>query len=247
MTSFARTDEQRMLAEMLGSTLSDDTDWQGAVDATGLAALGIPAEEEGLGSDLRDAAVVAAALGRANVVLPWAEHWVATRLGARGEAGPRAGTPAAALAAARDKDERAWAEDALTVLHCAEIVGLCRTMLRDAALFSKERKQFGVAIASFQALRHRMADMAMILEQAEAITDLAIVAFDDDAAARIRAVSAARVICDDAARVVGEGAVQIHGAMGLTAELRLGGYFRRARVLAQGEGTARAHLRRYAA
>ncbi|OWK33442.1 acyl-CoA dehydrogenase family protein [Sphingomonas dokdonensis] len=247
MTSFARTDEQRMLAEMLDSTLSDDTDWQGAVDATGLVALGIPAEEEGLGSDLRDAAVVAAALGRANVVMPWAEHWVATRLGARGEAGPRAEAPAAALTGAQDDEERAWAEDALTVLHCAEIVGLCRTMLRDAALFSKERKQFGVAIASFQALRHRMADMAMILEQADAITDLAIVAFDDDAAARTRAVSAARVICDDAARLVGEGAVQIHGAMGLTAELRLGGYFRRARVLAQGDGTARAHLRRYAA
>lgn len=247
MTSFARTDEQRMLAEMLDSMLSDGTDWQGAIEATGLAALGIPVDEEGLGSDLRDAAVVAAALGRANVVLPWAEHWVATRLGARGETGARAEARATALTAARGEEDRAWAEDALTVLHCAEIVGLCRTMLRDAALFSKERKQFGVAIASFQALRHRMADMAMILEQADAITDLAIVAFKNDAAARARAVSAARVICDDAARLVGEGAVQIHGAMGLTAELRLGGYFRRARVLVQGDGTARAHLRRYAA
>lgn len=247
MISFARTDEQRMLAEMLDSTLSHATDWHGTIDATGLAALGVPAEEEGLGSDLRDAAVVAAALGRANVVIPWAEHWVATRLGARGDAGPRADTTSAALAAAKDETERAWAEDALTVLHCAEIVGLCRTMLRDAALFSKERKQFGVAIASFQALRHRMADMAMVLEQADAITDLAIAAIDGDGAARIRAVSAARVVCDDAARLVGEGAVQIHGAMGLTAELRLAGYFRRARVLAQGDGTARVHLRRYAA
>jgi alkylation response protein AidB-like acyl-CoA dehydrogenase len=121
-------------------------------------------------------------------------------------------------------------------------------MLRDAALFSKERKQFGVAIASFQALRHRMADMAMILEQAEAITGAAVVSLKvDEEAARERSVSAARVVCDDAARLVGEGAVQIHGAMGLTAELRLGGYFRRARMLAQGDGAARAHLRRYAA
>ena len=89
--------------------------------------------------------------------------------------------------------------------------------------------------------------MAMILEQAEAITGAAIAAFDGDETGRARAVSAARVVCDDAARLIGEGAVQIHGAMGLTAELRLGGYFRRARTLAQGDGTARHHLRRYAA
>lgn len=248
MTAFARTDEQRMLAETLDASLAaGGADWAGAVDAAGLGALGVPAEEEGLGTELRDAAVVAAALGRANVVLPWAEHWVATRLGARGDAGPRADAPGAALALAGGEAERHWAEDALTVLHCAEIVGLGRTMLRDAALFSRERKQFGVAIASFQALRHRMADMAMILEQADAVTDIAIAAFESDAKARARAVSAARVVCDDAARLVGEGAVQIHGAMGLTAELRLGGYFRRARTLAQGDGTARAHLRRYAA
>lgn len=249
MTNFARSDEQRMLAETLDAALAGGgADWASAVQQTGLDALGIPAAEEGLGTDLRDAAVVAAAFGRANVVLPWAEHWVATRLGERGDGGPRADGPAAALTLARGELERRWAQDALTALHCAEIVGLCRTMLRDAALFSKERKQFGVAIASFQALRHRMADMAMILEQAEAITGAAIVSLQvDEDSARERSVSAARVVCDDAARLVGEGAVQIHGAMGLTAELRLGGYFRRARMLAQGDGTARAHLRRYAA
>lgn len=244
--SFARSDEQRMLAESLDASLSGGgADWNRAVVETGLDTLGVAEADGGLGTDLRDAAVVAAAFGRANAELPWAEHWVATRLGARGSDGPRAGTPAEALALAGDQDKRGWAEDALTVLHCAEIVGLCRTMLRDAALFSKERRQFGVAIASFQALRHRMADMAMILEQADAITGAAIDAMEGEE--RARAVSAARVVCEDAARIVGEGAVQIHGAMGLTAELRLGGYFRRARLLAQGDGTARAHLRRYAA
>lgn len=244
--SFARSDEQRMLAESLDASLADGgADWNRAVVAAGLDGLGVADDEGGLGTELRDAAVVAAAFGRANVILPWAEHWAATRLGARGGNGPRADTPGAALALANDADRRGWAEDALTVLHCAEIVGLCRTMLRDAATFSKERRQFGVAIASFQALRHRMADMAMILEQAHAITGVAIDAMEGEN--RTRAVSAARVVCDDAARIVGEGAVQIHGAMGLTAELRLGGFFRRARVLAQGDGTARAHIRRYAA
>ncbi|WP_185208425.1 acyl-CoA dehydrogenase family protein [Sphingomonas sp. NBWT7] len=245
---FARTDEQRMLGETLDAMLTvASSDWR-IVGEAGLDALGIAAADDGLGEEARDAAVVAAAFGRANVVLPWAEHWVATRLGERGDGGPRAADPAAVLA--RAGNQRAWAEDALTVLHCAEIVGLCRTMLRDAARFAKERRQFGVAIASFQALRHRMADMAMTLELAAAMTDVAIDALDADdgnEAVRANAVSAARVTCDDAARLVGEGAVQIHGAMGLTAELALGGYFRRARTLAQGDGTARAHLRRYAA
>jgi alkylation response protein AidB-like acyl-CoA dehydrogenase len=246
LTEFARTDEQRMLAETLDASLADGTiDWQRAVVATGIDALGVDEADGGLGSDLRDAAVVAAAFGRTNAALPWAEHWVATRLGANSAGAPRADTAGAVLALASDEDGQHWAQDALTVLHCAEIVGLCREMLRAAAVFSKERRQFGVAIASFQALRHRMADMAMILEQAAAITDAAIAAFDGET--RVRAVSAARVICDDAARMVGEGAVQIHGAMGLTAELRLGGYFRRARTLAQGDGVARLHLRRYAA
>ncbi len=244
--SFARSDEQRMLAESLDAALADGgADWNRAVVEAGLDGLGVAEDEGGLGTELRDAAVVAAAFGRANVILPWAEHWVATRLGARSGDGARAATAGEALALANDADRRGWAEDALTVLHCAEIVGLCRTMLRDAATFSKERRQFGVAIASFQALRHRMADMAMILEQADAITGVAIDAMEGED--RARAVSAARVVCDDAARIVGEGAVQIHGAMGLTAELRLGGFFRRARALAQGDGTARAHIRRYAA
>lgn len=208
-----------MLAEMLDAQLANGPiAWAQAIDATGLALLGLPEADGGLGTDLRDAAVVAAALGRGNAGLPWAEHWTATRgLSGDGEA------------------------DALALLRSAELVGLCRTMMRDTARFLHDRRQFGVAIAGFQALRHRMADMAMALEQAEAMVDLAI------DGPQPRTVSAARVLVDDAARLVGEGAVQLHGAMGLTAELRLGGYFRRTRLLMQQDGTGRAHLRRYAA
>ena len=62
-----------------------------------------------------------------------------------------------------------------------------------------------MAIASFQVLRHRMADMAMMLEQARAIVDLAIDAMaGSDAATRTRAVSAAKVVADDAARAQAE-------------------------------------------
>jgi len=226
--TFAQTDEQRMLAETLDSALVGGMDWSAAVEDTGVAALGSAEAAGGLGTDIRDAAVVAAAMGRANAMLPWAEFWVANRT--------------------QGIDDPALVEDATTLLHCAETIGLCRVMLNDAAHFAKERRQFGVAIATFQALRHRMVDMAMLLEQADAITDAAIRDFDGtSAAARARAVSGARVMCADAARVVGEGAVQVHGAMGLTADLRVGGYFRRARELMQQDSGTAWHLRRYAA
>lgn len=220
--TFARTDEQRMLADQLAGALGKAAaDWDGVVVKHGLDLLGVPESDGGLGTEIRDAMVVAVAFGRANASLPWAEHWAA------GQPDPAA-------------------DDAHTLLHCAEQVGLCKTMLRDTALFMRERKQFGVAIARFQTLRHRMADMAMLLEQAKAITDVAIDMFEDPAR-RARAASAARVICEDAARGISEGAVQIHGAMGLTEELRLAGFFRRSRALMLRDGGARRHLRRYAA
>jgi alkylation response protein AidB-like acyl-CoA dehydrogenase len=220
---FERTDEQRMLADLVAHALTrEGADWDAVVVSNGLNLLGTA---EG-GTDVRDAAVVAEAFGHGNAELDWAGHWV----GAAGGA---------------DAD---WDADAAVVLHAAEVVGLCATMLADSAAYAKERHQFGVAIASFQVLRHRMADMAMMLEQARAIVDLAIDAMaGSDAATRTRAVSAAKVVADDAARIVGEGAVQIHGAMGLTAELRVGGYFRRARALVQADGGTRRHLARYAA
>lgn len=219
--TFARTDEQRQLADMLDAHLArGGVDWASAVEDSGVQSLGIAEDAGGLGTDLRDAAVVAAAFGRANAGLDWAEHWSANRHGGGNEG----------------------AHDSLAILHSAEMVGLCMTLLADTAAFLKERRQFGVPIASFQALRHRMADMAMALALADAAVSAAI-----DTPGDARAVAAARVLAEDAARIVGEGAVQLHGAMGLTAELRVGGYFRRLRVLMQGDGTARGQLKRMAA
>lgn len=233
---FAQTEEQRMLADALGARLAAEThSWSEVIEASGVSLLGIPEEEGGLGTDPRAAAVVAAALGRTGATLPWAEHWAAVRGGARGE-GPL-----------DPVDASDWTEDAVALLHSAELVGLCRTMMRDTARFLHQRSQFGVAIAGFQVLRHRMADMAMALELADAAVDGALATLGGAPDERVRAVSAARVLAEEAGRIVGEGAVQLHGAMGLTAELRVGGYFRRARELMQRDGTARRHLRRYAA
>lgn len=123
---------------------------------------------------------------------------------------------------------------------CAEAVALMQRMLADTAEYLAQRRQFGAPIASFQALRHRLADMQLAALQAQALTETAIVSqVETD-------LLAASIAVRDAARVVGEGAVQLHGAMGLTEELRLGARFKRLLVIAGGLGSEAGLLARFA-
>lgn len=115
---------------------------------------------------------------------------------------------------------------------CAEAVGLMHRMLADTADYLGQRHQFGAPIASFQALRHRLADMHLALAQAQALTEAAVIAPQDAIA-----VASACYGVRDAARIVGEGAVQLHGAMGLTEELTLGARFKRLLTIAAGLGS----------
>jgi alkylation response protein AidB-like acyl-CoA dehydrogenase len=139
-----------------------------------------------------------------------------------------------------------WANDVVLVGRCAEAVGLMQHMIAASTLYLGQRQQFGRAIGSFQALRHRAADMQLAAMKAAALTDAAILAVDQDRADRAATVSAACVEVADAVRIVGEGAVQIHGAMGLTEELSLGGHFKRALAIAAAMGPRADHLARFA-
>jgi alkylation response protein AidB-like acyl-CoA dehydrogenase len=133
-------------------------------------------------------------------------------------------------------------------LLCAEAVGALKSA-NDATLeYLKSRKQFGVAIGSFQALQHRMVDMVIHAEQARSMASIACaaVAADADPAARSRAVSAARIRVADACRHVGQEAVQLHGGMGMTEELAVSHAFRRLLTLRQAMGDADFHLERMA-
>ena len=138
-----------------------------------------------------------------------------------------------------------WIADLILAARCAEAVGLMRRMVADSVDYLGQRRQFGVPIGSFQALRHRLADMQLAMMKAAALTELAVLAVDEGQSDRSRLVSAACVEVADAARIVGEGAVQIHGAMGLTEELRLGGYFKRVLAIAAGLGPRAGHLARF--
>lgn len=134
-------------------------------------------------------------------------------------------------------------EHAIAAL-CAESVGVMSAMFEMTLKYMKERTQFGVSIGSFQALQHRMADMFVELELARSMAYLAAMTVDGekDAGARARAIAGAKVHVAKSGRFVGQNAVQLHGAIAMTQEYRLGAYFKRMTVLERLYGDADHHL-----
>jgi alkylation response protein AidB-like acyl-CoA dehydrogenase len=141
--------------------------------------------------------------------------------------------------------ERARDEGAAAI--CSEAVGCMRKVLADTVEYSKQRRQFGVPIGSFQALQHRMVDMHIELEQAVAAVLLAVLHLEDEPTIRARSVSAAKATVGRAARFIGQQAVQLHGGMGMTEELAIGHYFKRLTAIQYEFGTTDHHIGRYAA
>jgi pimeloyl-CoA dehydrogenase len=139
------------------------------------------------------------------------------------------------------------AGDAAMAALCAEAAGALEALLDLTAEHLKTRKQFGSPLAKFQVLQHRVADMLIALEQTKSMACAAAMAVDSgDAATRRRLVSAAKVIAGQAGRQVGQWAIQLHGAMGMTDECRIGHYVKRLMVINQLFGDAAHHLRVYA-
>jgi alkylation response protein AidB-like acyl-CoA dehydrogenase len=122
---------------------------------------------------------------------------------------------------------------ALAVLS-AEQVGACERVLELATTYARTREQFGRAIGSFQAIKHKCADMLVDLEWARSASQAALEAFDTDAAttagqAEWRA-SMAKAVCSESLRNAAHANVQIHGGIGFTWEDSAQLYFRRART-----------------
>jgi alkylation response protein AidB-like acyl-CoA dehydrogenase len=134
--------------------------------------------------------------------------------------------------------------DEAAAASCAEAVGAMRKLHAGTLDYARQRKQFGVAIASFQVLQHRMVDMFMNVEQSVSMTYMATIKLSDDAE-RAKAVSAAKVQIGKACKFVGQNAIQIHGGMGMTDELAIGHYFKRATMIEGLYGSVDHHLRRY--
>ncbi|THD81270.1 MAG: pimeloyl-CoA dehydrogenase small subunit [Phenylobacterium sp.] len=128
---------------------------------------------------------------------------------------------------------------------CGEAVGVLRKLHEGTLDYTRQRKQFGQPISAFQVLQHRMVDMFIGVEQSISMTYMANIKLaeaDDD---RAKAVSAAKVQIGKACKFVGQNAIQLHGGMGMTDELAIGHYFKRATLIETAFGDIDHHLARY--
>ena len=135
--------------------------------------------------------------------------------------------------------------DEATAAVCAEATGVMKVTNEMTLDYSRQRKQFGVAIGSFQVLQHRMADMLMEYEQSVSMSYLATIKLDEDDATRKQTVSAAKVRIGQSARFIGQSAIQTHGGMGMTDELAVGSYFKRLSIIEGEFGSVDHHMRRH--
>jgi len=125
---------------------------------------------------------------------------------------------------------------------CAEGVGLMDQLLAITVEYMNTRKQFGVAIASFQALRHRVADAKMQLELARSMSYYASLKLEAPAPQRRRALSQAKVQLGHSMRFVGQQCIQLHGGIGVTDEASASHYFKRLTMLELAWGDTLHHL-----
>jgi pimeloyl-CoA dehydrogenase small subunit len=125
----------------------------------------------------------------------------------------------------------------------AEAVGAMSAMHELTVDYLKQRKQFGVPIGNFQVLQHRAGDMLIALEQARSMAMLAtMMAGEENAAERRKAISAAKVQIGRSGKLVGQGAIQLHGGIGMTMEYKVGHYFKRVTMIDTLFGDADHHL-----
>lgn len=137
--------------------------------------------------------------------------------------------------------------DEAAVALCAEASGISRKLVDGTVEYTKQRKQFGLPIAKFQVLQHRMSDMFCEMEQIASMTLMGALRLDDAAPARQAAVSLAKAKVARSLKFVGQNAIQTHGGIGITVEMAIGHYFKRATMIENQFGSADWHLERYEA
>ena len=121
------------------------------------------------------------------------------------------GSPGASLGVARAIQEA-------TVALALETVGTCDALFQVVLSYVKDRTQFGVPIGSFQAVKHKMANMFLAIERARSLSYFAVAAIDEDTPSRATAVSMAKAASDDCQRLVCRDSLQSFGGIGFTWE-----------------------------
>ena len=138
-------------------------------------------------------------------------------------------------------DARRWRLEG-TVLAAAEALGVAERTLEMSVEYGKVRRQFGKPIGTFQAIKHRCADMAVRAEVARSSVTYAAVALAEGEPGVARHVAMAKALASDAALTNATDNIQNHGGMGYTWESDAHLYLKRARLLEHCFGTRTAHL-----
>ncbi|MFB6529424.1 acyl-CoA dehydrogenase family protein [Streptomyces sp. NPDC056399] len=131
----------------------------------------------------------------------------------------------------------AYAAEVAALATAAQSLGLGRALLDQTVQYVGQRTQFGVAIGSFQAVKHRLADTLIALEFAQPLLHSAALALAEGAPHSSAEVAAAKVTAGEAAYAAARTALQLHGAVGYTEELDLALWIRKARPLRDAWGT----------
>jgi alkylation response protein AidB-like acyl-CoA dehydrogenase len=132
-----------------------------------------------------------------------------------------------------------------TLALCAEAFGILRALQEKTVEYTKNRVQFSVPVASFQALQHRMVDMFIGREQIRSLLTWSVMLAAAGAPETRRAVSALKYQIGTTGRLIAQEAVQLHGGMGMTWELDIAHYFKRFSAIEILFGNADYHLDRF--
>jgi len=154
--------------------------------------------------------------------------------------------PASALLARGHRGAQLLGEaiDRASIALMAQAVGAMEAANRICGTYVQERKQFGAAIGSFQAIQHILADMFVAAHQARSMLYHALANADRPEAERAAALSAARLVIGEAGQLVSRNGIQVHGGYGLTDEYAISHYFRRLLTLEKQYGDLTLHVGR---
>lgn len=139
-----------------------------------------------------------------------------------------------------------WAETRANLGRCAEALGIMDTLFHLTLEFVRHRKQFGVPLATFQALQHRLVAQYVALEQSRSLLYGAALAGSSQPDTSRAQISGARAFISEHSVLLGHEAIQMHGGMGVSDELFVGHAHKRLLLLSRTPSDAASALDEYA-
>ncbi|MFI6870545.1 acyl-CoA dehydrogenase family protein [Nocardia sp. NPDC050406] len=219
----------------------------GFAEGTTLGTIALPApgtDAEPIALDADNAEVVLVAVGDRLALATSQEHIRSV------DAARRLFPVAAAGVVAEGEGVRAAIEtgfDAGAVAAAAQLAGAGRALLDISVDYVKQRHQFGKPIGQYQAIKHHLANVLIGLDMAQPLLYRAALSLQEGSETASRDISAAKLACGEAAYQAARIALQVHGAIGYTAECDLSLWITKVTALRSAWGTPEFHRARIAA